>query len=116
MNETRNRVRSIFLHAVENVPPERWEAYLDEVCGDDPDLRDRVKVLLEADQRADSLIDGPRPPDLVPGATATLPGPPAEGPGTVIGPYKLLEQIGEGGMGVVYHGRADAARSAARSP
>src|SRR5262245_47850086 len=32
MNETRNRVRSIFLHAVENYAPERWPAYLDEVC------------------------------------------------------------------------------------
>src|SRR5262249_37142793 len=102
MDETRNRVRSIFLHAVENVPPERWEAYLDEVCGDDPELRDRVKVLLEADQRADSLLGGPGPPDSEAVATVTLAGPPAEGPGTVIGPYKLLEPIGEGGMGIVY--------------
>ena len=40
--------------------------------------------------------------------------PPREAPGTVIGPYKLLEQIGEGGMGVGLRGRADRSRCAAR--
>jgi serine/threonine-protein kinase len=103
MNETRNRVRSIFLHAVENVPPEGWAAYLDEACAGDPDLRGRVEALLEADQRADSLLDAPGPtdpPNAV--ATAALPDPPAEALGNVIGPYKLLEPIGEGGMGIVY--------------
>jgi serine/threonine protein kinase len=102
MSEMQNRVRSIFLHAVEHYQPEQWEAYLDEVCGDDSDLRARVRALLDADQRADSLIDDAVPPDFEPSATANLPSLPTEGPGMVIGPYKLIEQIGEGGMGVVY--------------
>ena len=58
MNESRNRVRSIFLEAVEVHPPERRGAYLDAACGDDLDLRGRVEALLEADWRADSLLDG----------------------------------------------------------
>ncbi len=97
MNASRNRAKTIFLDLVENCPPERWDAYLDDACGGDTDLRRRVRVLLDAHQGADSLIDDPGP-----AATVTVEKSLTEGPGTVIGPYKLMEQIGEGGMGVVY--------------
>ncbi len=73
-------------------------AYLNEVCGPDLDLRRRVERLLDAQPKMGSFLDSPAA-----GPTMTLPSPQVvEGPGTVIGPYKLLEQIGEGGMGVVY--------------
>jgi serine/threonine-protein kinase len=97
MNATRNRVKSLFINAVENCPPERWEDYLDEACGGDEDLRRRVRALLEAHLSADSFVEEPGPAVMVAAAS-----PSAEGPGTVIGPYKLMEQIGEGGMGVDY--------------
>ena len=59
-----------------------------------------------------SFHEPPRPAPL-----ATVDAPViGERPGTVIGPYKLLEQIGEGGLGAGLHGRADSSRSAARSP
>jgi serine/threonine-protein kinase len=96
MNATRNRVKSLFLDAVENCPPERWEDYLDEACGGDEDLRRRVRALLEAHLSADSFVEEPGP-----AVTVTAASPFAEGPGTVIGPYRLMEVIGEGGMGVV---------------
>ena len=85
------------MKAVENCSPERWDAFLDAACGEETDLRCRVRVLLEAHRKADSLLD---PAAIAP--DGHLADPHVEGPGTVIGPYKLLEQIGEGGMGVVY--------------
>src|SRR5271163_1671778 len=97
MNVEPGQVKSIFLHAVENCAPGEWANYLDQACGDNAELRRRVMILLEAHQTADSLIDTPEP-------TATL-GDCSSDPdqsGTVIGPYKLLQPIGEGGMGTVY--------------
>src|SRR5262249_568949 len=80
-----------------NCPPEQWDTYLDEACRGNPNLRSRVRVLLNAHQDTDSLIDDP-----VPLVTAALGPPLTEGPGTIIGSSKLLEQLGEGGMGAVY--------------
>src|SRR4029077_19948147 len=60
----------------------------------DAALRRRVEELLKAHDQPDSFLDAP---------AATLDVPPiTEGPGTLIGPYKLLEQIGEGGFGIVF--------------
>ncbi len=96
MNATHDRIKSLFLDIVENCPPERWEGYLGEACGGDDMLRRRVMALLDAHQCADSFVEDPGP------AAMTVARPGIEEPGTAIGPYKLLEAIGEGGMGVVY--------------
>jgi serine/threonine protein kinase/tetratricopeptide (TPR) repeat protein len=75
-------------------------AYLEQVCGQDRGLRDRLDALLLAYDQERSFLDEP---PAGPGAEPTAEVPPLdEGPGTVIGPYKLLEAIGEGGMGIVY--------------
>ena len=97
MNAIENRVKAVFLEALEIGPPERWDDFLREACGDDAVLLHRVMVLLDAHRGADSLLDGPDLAPTIPRASAT-----ADVAGTIIGPYKLMEQIGEGGMGVVY--------------
>src|ERR1700687_436086 len=79
-------------------PPEARSDYLKQICGDDLALADRVAQLLRAHQETPSFLESP-PPGL--GGTIDLP-PLSERPGIVIGPYKLLQQIGEGGMGVVF--------------
>jgi serine/threonine protein kinase/WD40 repeat protein len=98
MNTDANRVKLIFLAAVEKYPADRWAAYLDEACAGDVALRRQVEVLLQAHGGVDRLFD-----HSAAGPAADV-DPPAvrERPGTVIGPYKLLEQIGEGGFGVVF--------------
>ena len=65
MTADAQKVRSIFLTAVENHAPEQWGRYLDEACAGDAGLRRRVEVLLRAHQQPNSLLDGPTPaPEL----------------------------------------------------
>jgi serine/threonine protein kinase len=95
-------LKELFL-AVLAVPPGDQPAWLEKNCGKDADLRQRVELMLAAHDTSQSLLDHPEPAAALPeGATADLVGPESERPGTVIGPYKLLEQIGEGGFGVVF--------------
>jgi tetratricopeptide (TPR) repeat protein len=87
---------SIFAQAQEIESAAERAAFLDRTCGDNRHLRAEVEALLRAAELSGDLLDLPEHSP----ATADLPG--AEGAGTVIGPYKLLEQIGEGGMGTVW--------------
>jgi serine/threonine protein kinase/WD40 repeat protein len=88
--------KAIFSAAVEYYLPHQWEAYIADACGDDEALRYRVRELLNAHQQSDSLLDRDQESGVTAGTPVT------ERPGTQIGPYKLLQEIGEGGFGVVY--------------
>src|SRR6516165_3593272 len=87
---------SIFGHALEIADASERAAFLDRACGHNSALRAEVEALLRAHEQSGDLLDLPEKLSV----TAELPA--CERPGTVIGPYKLLEQIGEGGMGTVW--------------
>jgi WD40 repeat protein/serine/threonine protein kinase len=92
--------RSIFMQALDFGDIGEQEAYLGRACGDDDQLRSRVEALLRSHRSDGSfMLDRGLVADLA--VTVDVP-PPTERPGTVIGPYKLLEQIGEGGFGAVF--------------
>ncbi len=88
----------IFHQALEQ-PSDRRGTFLEAACGGDADLRERVEVLLRAHLDPGSFLESP--PAAIGEAPRIVP-PVSEKPGTRIGPYKLLQEIGEGGMGVVY--------------
>jgi serine/threonine protein kinase/WD40 repeat protein len=98
MSVLQDKAKSIFLNAVEIPSVADREAYLVGECGGDDALRREVKALLEHHEGIGSFLEAAAPGLPV----ATVDEPITEGPGTVIGPYKLLEQIGEGGFGVVF--------------
>jgi serine/threonine protein kinase len=87
---------SIFAQALEIDSAAQRAAFLDKACGDNAALRAEVEALLRASKKSGDLLDLPENPT----ETATAPG--GESPGAIIGHYKLLELIGEGGMGTVH--------------
>lgn len=106
------RTEDIFGHAMAMPSPRLRAAYLDEVCRDDPALRAEIESLLTAHDQAGDFLEQPglgpthitsRSPSRTTSAERSLEVYAEDDAlGAIIGPYKLLQRIGEGGMGVVY--------------
>jgi serine/threonine protein kinase len=113
------RIKALFDEALEIEAPAERAAYLDRHCAGEPELRRQVEALLRVYAEMGSFLEQPLldpratvDPHTGPiaGVTAApdvedeqaAPAPPAEGPGSQIGPYKLLQEIGQGGMGAVF--------------
>jgi hypothetical protein len=88
------RTKEIFAQALERKSPAERESYLAEACHGDSELRREIESLLRAGEQAGDFL----------GQTMQLPGTVfvTERTGTMIGRYKLLQKIGEGGFGAVY--------------
>jgi serine/threonine protein kinase len=88
--------RDIFDAAMAIEEPAQRVAYLDEACAGDSALRAHLAGLLEIHGRLGSFLEAPEP------IAPTIDRPIHEGPGTVIGPYRLMDEIGAGGFGLVF--------------
>ncbi|MBE0544788.1 MAG: protein kinase [Verrucomicrobia bacterium] len=92
----------VFAGALQLVTPAARAAYLDEACGRDHALRERVEALLRATEIAGDFLEQPPTGLTGSGPSTVIATGFREQPGDRIGRYKLLQQIGEGGCGVVY--------------
>jgi serine/threonine protein kinase/tetratricopeptide (TPR) repeat protein len=88
--------------AARRLPPSQRAAFLDEACAGDAALRQRVEELLQASEEAGAFLQSPAADAPGPGGTIRVRVFPAEKLGDRVGRYKILQQIGEGGCGVVY--------------
>src|SRR5215469_1638516 len=98
MHPDQQHIDSIFLAAAAKATAAERAAYLDVACASDPELRERVERLLAAQSKVSRFLEAPAPALI-----GMIEEPPVtERLGSVIGPYQLIEQIGEGGMGTVF--------------
>src|SRR6266851_9457721 len=98
-SERWERTKEILEQAL-RIAPERFHSYLDSSCGADAELRAEVESLISSHQEAGSQFLGAAAPevlDLASGLSSA-----ASRAGQCVGPYKIVEEIGRGGMGVVY--------------
>jgi tetratricopeptide (TPR) repeat protein/serine/threonine protein kinase len=109
MTALAERAKSVFLQAVEMVSTEERRALLDAACGEDAALRREVEELLRHHGHLGEFLEAPAAAQPGTSAFESAKSPAARGgndalvgTGTVIGPYKLLQEIGEGGMGTVF--------------
>src|SRR5438105_15190068 len=100
MAESSNRPKDIFLQALDLSSPDERTAFLAKACGCDESLRRQVEAMLQAHATPDSFLE--KPAAAMGPTVDDLPRHPDEAPGTRVGPYKLLQQVGEGGMGTVW--------------
>ena len=104
-DERWSRVKELFAEALDQAPDER-DSFLARRCPDDASLREEVRTLLVAHESAGTFIETPPAPV----AAARLGEQPAQLAGRMVGPYRVIREIGHGGMGTVYlAARADGA-------
>jgi serine/threonine protein kinase len=96
------RLKELFLSAGEITAPAERAAFLQRECGDDAEIRRRLEVLLHAHDDSGGFLASAPTVDPTPASDADAHGEGGDTAGAVIGPYKLLQQIGEGGMGTVF--------------
>src|SRR5579871_3728583 len=97
MRQDARNADTVFAQAIEIEAPEERAAFLEDACANDLELRREVEKLVQDYFRAGTFLERPAAH-----LSGTVGEPLTEGPGTMIGPYKLLQQIGEGGMGIVF--------------